>query len=126
MKNHNNAADAGDLPPTKIEEFAEANPILLEAVRAYPVAMASTNRGGRNAKENPAKHPAKLKPAYVAKLQRRGRERWLIYRLAVLTGLRRGEPPVEPADESPTEGFNHGADADIDRQRQQECHQRQR
>ncbi len=64
---------------------------LLEAVRDYPVKSASVNRGGRNAKKKPGERPAKLKPETVARLQRRGRERWLMYRLAVLTGLRRGE-----------------------------------
>lgn len=60
---------------------------LLQAVRNYPVKSASINRGGRNAK----KKPAKLKPATLVRLQQRGRERALLYRLAVLTGLRRGE-----------------------------------
>jgi integrase len=64
---------------------------LLVAVREYPLKAASVNRGGRNAKKNPVPRQAKLKPAYVARLQQRGRERWLMYRLAVLTGLRRGE-----------------------------------
>jgi integrase len=64
---------------------------LLVAVRDYPVKTASTNRGGRNAKKKPVERPAKLKPETVARLQQRGRKRWLMYRLAVLTGLRRGE-----------------------------------
>lgn len=64
---------------------------LLDAVKDYPVKSASVNTGGRNAKKKPAARPAKLKPATLAKLQQRGRERWLMYRLAVLTGLRRGE-----------------------------------
>lgn len=64
---------------------------LLLAVRDYPLKSASVNTGGRNAKKNPTARPAKLSPAYVARLERRGRERWLLYRLAVLTGLRRGE-----------------------------------
>ena len=33
---------------------------------------------------------------------------------------------IEPAHKRPAEGFHHGADADIDCQRQQQCHQRQR
>lgn len=64
---------------------------LLQAVQEYPVRSASVNRGGRSAKKKPAERPAKLKPATIARLQLRGRERWLMYRLAVLTGLRRGE-----------------------------------
>lgn len=64
---------------------------LLDAVRAYPLKSASTNRGGRNARKNPAERQARLKPETVARLEQRGRERWLMYRLAILTGLRRIE-----------------------------------
>lgn len=49
------------------------------------------NRDGRNAKKKPSERPAKLKPETVARLRQRGRERWLMHRLAVLTDLRRGE-----------------------------------
>ena len=34
----------------------------------------------------------------------------------------RGQSSVEPADKSPAEGFDHGADADIDREREQQRH----
>ena len=64
---------------------------LLIAVREYPVRMASVNTGGKNAKNRPATHVAKLKPETRKKLERRGRERWLIYRIAILTCLRRIE-----------------------------------
>jgi integrase len=70
---------------------AEEIQALLQAALDYPLRSASVNRGGRNAKKKPAERPAKLKPATVARLQQRGRERWLMYRLAVLTGLRRAE-----------------------------------
>src|SRR5262249_8470233 len=46
---------------------------------------------GRNAKKSPQARPCKLRPETMARLRDRGRERWLMYRLAILTGLRRGE-----------------------------------
>lgn len=64
---------------------------LLVAVREYPVKAASVNKGGRFAKQRPAERQAKLKPETLAKLEHRGRERWLMYRLALYTGLRRIE-----------------------------------
>jgi integrase len=64
---------------------------LLQVVKDYPVSSASVNRGGRNAKKKPVERPAKLKPQTIARLRERGRERWLMYRLAVLTALRRKE-----------------------------------
>jgi len=62
---------------------------LLAAVREYPVKVASTYTGGRSKKRTP--RPAKLSPKTVAKLEHRGRERLILYRLALTTGLRRGE-----------------------------------
>ncbi|OAI45932.1 hypothetical protein AYO44_12300 [Planctomycetaceae bacterium SCGC AG-212-F19] len=64
---------------------------LLQAVRDYPVQSASVNRGGRNAKKSPQARPCKLRPETATRLRHRGRDRWLMYRLAVLCGLRRGE-----------------------------------
>jgi integrase len=62
---------------------------LLAAVRARPLAEAQVNKGGR--KPKPGGRPCNLKPATRARLERLGRERWLIYRVALLTALRRGE-----------------------------------
>jgi integrase len=72
------------LKPTQVKR-------LLEAVAAYPVAMASVNKGGRNAKINPVTRPAKLSDETIELLKQRGRERRLLYRIALLTGLRRQE-----------------------------------
>jgi integrase len=63
--------------------------LLLAAVKEYPLKAASTNAGGRSKKRTP--RPAKPSPETVAKLVHRGRERLLLYRLALTTGLRRGE-----------------------------------
>lgn len=64
---------------------------LLEAAEKYPLVSSQTNKGGRGAKKKPQVRPAKLKPKTVEMLQRRGRERRLLYRIALLTGLRRKE-----------------------------------
>jgi integrase len=69
---------------------------LLDAARERPLADASHNRGGRpkkgrrNAKKRVA-HKAKLSEQEVARLTRLGRERALLYKAAVYTGLRKGE-----------------------------------
>ena len=64
---------------------------LLKAIEEYPLLTASVNRGGRNARQAPQARTARLKDKTVSKLKERGRERALIYRLAIVTGLRRGE-----------------------------------
>jgi integrase len=64
---------------------------LLEVVEANPLKMASQNSGGRGAKLKPRTRDAKLRPATVDALKQRGRERRLLYRIALLTGLRRKE-----------------------------------
>jgi integrase len=64
---------------------------LLEAVAEYPLAVASQNKGGRDAKINPVTRPAKLSDETIDVLKQRGRERRLLYRIALLTGLRRQE-----------------------------------
>lgn len=62
---------------------------LFQTVKDYPL---TCSKGGRKPKTKPVvERPVTLKPAYVAMLTHRGRERSLIYRLAVLTGLRRSE-----------------------------------
>jgi integrase len=68
---------------------------LLAAVRDYPLKAASTNTGGRppagTAGQPRTPRPAKLSAGTVAKLEHRGRERLLLYRVGLMTGLRRGE-----------------------------------
>ncbi|HXG12075.1 MAG TPA: hypothetical protein VNK04_20135 [Gemmataceae bacterium] len=51
---------------------------LLNAIAAYSLMTVQTNKGRRNAKKNPQARPAKLKPATVARLQLRGKERRLL------------------------------------------------
>lgn len=69
--------------------------VLLNAVASYPLAHATKPKGGRPRKDGtPARHkdkPASLTPETVRTLTELGRERRLIYRTAILTGLRRGE-----------------------------------
>ena len=66
---------------------------LLVAAREQPLKDARVGRGGRRAANGTRKaaQPARLKPETVAKLERLGRERELIYRVAIYTGLRRKE-----------------------------------
>jgi integrase len=66
---------------------------LLTAAREQPLKDASVGAGGRKAKDGTRKQarPARLKPTTIVKLERRGRERQLLYRLAICTGLRRKE-----------------------------------
>jgi integrase len=66
---------------------------LLSAVSTYPFASRAVNKGGRPRKDGtrPAPAPAKLSDATRADLALQGRERVLWYRVALLTGLRRGE-----------------------------------
>lgn len=63
--------------------------LLLQTVKDFPVTTAL--KGGRPSKATGTRKVPTLKPAYLATLQHRGRERHLIYRVAILTGLRRGE-----------------------------------
>jgi integrase len=70
---------------------AEEAKQLLDTVRRRPLEAARRNRGGRGGKKPRVENPADLSPETVAKLKRRGRERRLLYRLALTTGLRRGE-----------------------------------
>lgn len=67
---------------------------LLAAVERFPLWAANTNKGGRpRADGTPARprNAVELTPETVAKLTRQGRERRLVYRTALLTGLRGGE-----------------------------------
>lgn len=66
---------------------------LLATVREYPLKAALVPRGGRKRRDGtPTKHkPVKLKPETVEALRAEGTGRWLLYRLAVFTGLRRRE-----------------------------------
>ncbi|MBA4068044.1 MAG: hypothetical protein C0501_30940 [Isosphaera sp.] len=66
---------------------------LVQAAHDYPVRAVAVNTGGRPRRDGtkPPPRPVTLKPEVLAELTRRGRERRLMYRLAILTGLRRGE-----------------------------------
>lgn len=67
---------------------------LMTAARTYPLVTRGENKGGRPRKDGtPARprNPVKLSDAYAATLARQGRERELVYRLSLATGLRRGE-----------------------------------
>lgn len=67
---------------------------LLQAARTYPVAARSTHKGGRPRKDGTPAQPRKavvLSPEFRATLEQQGRERELVYRLLLATGLRRGE-----------------------------------
>jgi len=67
---------------------------LMTAARTYPLVTRGENKGGRPRKDGtPARprNPVKLSDAYAAALALQGRERELVYRLSVATGLRRGE-----------------------------------
>ncbi|MBA4067989.1 MAG: hypothetical protein C0501_30655 [Isosphaera sp.] len=67
--------------------------LLVRAARDHPVGSAAVNTGGRPRADGtrPPPRPAALTPEALAELASRGRERWLLYRLAILTGLRRAE-----------------------------------
>ncbi|MGD8452198.1 MAG: tyrosine-type recombinase/integrase [Phycisphaerae bacterium] len=56
-----------------------------------PLALEPLTLANIDAAADRAAEKLRLKPAFVAKLRRLGRERGLIYRTLVLTGLRRGE-----------------------------------
>lgn len=67
---------------------------LFNAAKAYPLLSASVSRGGRPRKDGTPARPSKpavLTPQTIESKILEGRERWLIYRTAVFTGLRRGE-----------------------------------
>lgn len=66
---------------------------LAQAAQDYPTQAVSVNKGGRprNDGTRPPPRAVTLSPDVLEKLTRRGHERRLLYRLALLTGLRRGE-----------------------------------
>ncbi|OWK34933.1 tyrosine-type recombinase/integrase [Fimbriiglobus ruber] len=66
---------------------------LIGVAAEYPVSARQINRGGRPRKDGsrPAAGTVKFNPETLDQLQSQGRERRLMYLLAVFTGLRRGE-----------------------------------
>lgn len=64
---------------------------LLEVARLRPLQTALTNRGGRRNKGGKVSHQAKVREEVRARLILLGRERALIYKTAVFTGLRVNE-----------------------------------
>jgi integrase len=65
---------------------------LLAAAAVRPLNTARTNKGGRNARKAPGRtHAADLHPETVARLEREGATRQLLYKVATLTGYRRRE-----------------------------------
>ena len=67
---------------------------LFAAAREQPLRDAARSRGGRPRKDGskPATaRPAQLSDETILKKTHEGRERWLMYRIAAFTGLRRGE-----------------------------------
>jgi len=67
---------------------------LMRAACEYPVAVRGVNKGGRPRKDGkPAqlRNPPQLTEEYRDQLTRDGKERELVYRLLLSTGLRRGE-----------------------------------
>lgn len=64
---------------------------LLEEARERPLRTAQSNRGGRGNKGGKAIHQAKVRPEVRERLILLGRERALIYKTAVFTGLRADE-----------------------------------
>ncbi|MBX9580576.1 MAG: site-specific integrase [Gemmataceae bacterium] len=85
---------SADRPPARRRYRLAELPLLLDAVERYPLVSRTVNRGGRpKADGSPAqpRKPVDLSDGYRAELERLGRERRLIYRTALLTGLRRGE-----------------------------------
>lgn len=61
---------------------------LLEVTRVRPLQTALTNRGGRKNKGGEKAHPAKVRDEVRERLLLLGRERALIYKTALFTGLR--------------------------------------
>ena len=67
---------------------------LLSAAERFPLVSGQTPKGGKPRKDGSKaqfKNPVKLSDETIAKLTQEGRERRLVYRTALLTGLRRGE-----------------------------------
>lgn len=66
---------------------------LIRAATNFPLESRKYNRGGRPRKDGsrPDPRPATLTSETTAKLTAQGRERRLMYQLAIFTGLRRGE-----------------------------------
>lgn len=64
---------------------------LLEVASVRPLQTALTNRGGRRNKGGKVSHPAKVRDEVRKRLLLLGRERALIYKTAVFTGLRVNE-----------------------------------
>lgn len=66
---------------------------LISAVNRFPLAAVETNHGGRPRRDGSRTGPvsADIQDPTRAALQMKGRERALLYRTAILTGLRRGE-----------------------------------
>lgn len=67
---------------------------LLAAVERYPLHAALTPKGGRPRKDGAKirhRNPVALSPETIAHLETQGKGRSLLYRTALLTGLRRGE-----------------------------------
>jgi len=64
---------------------------LLDAARERPLAAAEWNSGGRQRKKTRRRFPAKLRQETRDHYTRIGRERALLYKTAIYTGLRRGE-----------------------------------
>ena len=76
--------------PLSVAELAQ----LLSAAERYPTVAVSVNTGGRPRKDgSPARprRPVTLSEATAQRLTVRGRERRLLYRVALCTGLRRAE-----------------------------------
>ncbi|MBX9624051.1 MAG: site-specific integrase [Gemmataceae bacterium] len=81
-------------PPAKRPLSVAEMGRLLDAAERYPTVAVSVNTGGRPRKDgSPARprRPVTLSEDTAKRLTLRGRERRLLYRLALLTGLRRGE-----------------------------------
>ena len=67
---------------------------LFATVERYPLSAARTPKGGRPRKDGgkaQPRNPVNLTEATITNLSQQGRERRLVYRTALLTGLRRGE-----------------------------------
>lgn len=64
---------------------------LLHVVRERPLKDAQTNKGGRLPKGLKREYKADLRPEVQEQLRQLGRERGLIYKAAMLTGLRKSE-----------------------------------
>jgi integrase len=66
---------------------------LIRVAAAYPIESRRVNRGGRPKADGmkAVAKPSNLKPETLEQLRQQGRERRLMYLLAVFTGLRRGK-----------------------------------